>query len=202
VRRVTSVVATFVLAIASIATSASAQTAFTRWPSSVAIDAPVVRLYVDQDPFRRAPAIVEVPSNVVVADLYVSEFRSMLGASATFRRQCARIAAAHHLTVTVMPAVLADLRSNQAFTRMAFRRDGSIRADVTIGAPSALLELLPHEFEHVLEQLDGVDLASMARLRATGVHRAAAGEPFETERAIAAGRQVAREIREWRRGGV
>ncbi len=54
--------------------------------------------------------------------------------------------------------------------------------------------LIAHEFEHILEQLDGVDLPSMAARPATGVHAVASSGRFETDRAIAAGRQVEREV--------
>ncbi len=52
-------------------------------------------------------------------------------------------------------------------------------------------ELLGHEFEHLIEQLDGVDLSAMAR---GGEARRLTDGAFETERAIAAGQQVAGEV--------
>ena len=58
--------------------------------------------------------------------------------------------------------------------------------------------LIAHEFEHILEQLDGVDLRSMATRVATGVHLVPGSGHFETDRAIAAGRQVADEVRRGR----
>ena len=46
-----------------------------------------------------------------------------------------------------------------------------------------LTELIAHEFEHVLEQLDGVDLKALAR---AGEARRLADGAFETERAVTA----------------
>ena len=58
-------------------------------------------------------------------------------------------------------------------------------------------ELIAHEFEHIIEQLDGVDLAAHAAQRHTGVfaigHRR---DIFETMRAKRAGRKVVSEL--WR----
>ena len=50
---------------------------------------------------------------------------------------------------------------------------------------------LAHEFEHLIEQLDGVDLRALAK---EGEARRLPDGAFETERAIAAGQQVAGEV--------
>jgi hypothetical protein len=49
--------------------------------------------------------------------------------------------------------------------------------------------------EHVLEQIEGLDLPSLARTRRSGVHSVDAGNAagFETERARSAGMTVERE---------
>ena len=52
-------------------------------------------------------------------------------------------------------------------------------------------EFIAHEVEHILEQLDGVDLHAQA---GNGVVWKRSGGRFETERAIETGRRVAREI--------
>jgi len=54
--------------------------------------------------------------------------------------------------------------------------------------------LIAHEFEHIIEQLDGVDLPLMASRTASGVHRVPGSEHFETDRAIAAGHRVSEEV--------
>jgi hypothetical protein len=60
--------------------------------------------------------------------------------------------------------------------------------------------LIAHEFEHILEQLDEVDLPSMAARPATGVHTVPGSDHFETDRAIAAGRAVRAEVKRGRAG--
>ena len=59
-----------------------------------------------------------------------------------------------------------------------------------------LEELIAHELEHVLEQVDHVDLEAHVRSGAAWRNR---DEGFETRRAIEAGRLVAREIASARR---
>ena len=59
-------------------------------------------------------------------------------------------------------------------------------------------ELVAHELEHVVEQLDRVDLPRRATAAASGVTRGPRGalfpEYFETERARQIGRRVAGEV--------
>jgi hypothetical protein len=191
----------FSLVAASVAAGASAQSSYTRSTVRAPI-APVVHVYADDEIVLPEVLGIDLPANVTIADGYLVWARSMLLRSPTFRRQCARLAAARHLSVTVQPALLpGGGRPDQAVTRITFGPDGSIQAEVNIGSMGDPLELVPHEFEHVLEQLDGVDLVSMAGRRDTGVRGRRDGEPFETERAIAVGRQVAREVRESGRHG-
>ena len=54
-------------------------------------------------------------------------------------------------------------------------------------------ELIAHEIEHIIEQLDGVDLRAKSRLRAAGSGDVADIEAYETTRAIVTGQRVARE---------
>ncbi len=53
---------------------------------------------------------------------------------------------------------------------------------------------IAHEFEHILEQLDGQDLPVLARRQARGVWRSVDGM-IETTRATDAGRRVLAELR-------
>ena len=118
--------------------------------------------------------------------------------SPTFRRQVARLTDADGLTVTVHRLVLpptstALWRAQTLITRVG----GLVRtADVQVPAGDArmMAELIAHEFEHILEQLDGVDLKRW--VGRSGVRRVGAdreGSPIETERAHQVGRLVAGE---------
>ncbi|HJZ72563.1 MAG TPA: hypothetical protein VKE51_12550 [Vicinamibacterales bacterium] len=165
-----------------------------------AIEAPIVREYVDDQTVVAEDPVAELPRNVTIFG-YETAVRSMLRWSPTFRRQCARLAAAEYLAVQVAPALQPGLPLDHTLTRIAFKPNGRMQAHAYIGSEGDPLELLGHEFEHILEQLDGVDLPSMARRPATGVYAVRVGGPFETRRALFAGRQVAREVREHRRDG-
>lgn len=66
---------------------------------------------------------------------------------------------------------------------------------MAIGSLDDQVELIAHEIEHVIEQLDGVDLRVRATLPASGVRSRDHGDEFETTRAIRVGRMVAAEVR-------
>jgi hypothetical protein len=80
----------------------------------------------------------------------------------------------------------------RAFT-IIHRRGSVISADVHLPPTSSLTELVAHEFEHLLEQIEGLDLRRLARVKGSGVHERE-GQVFETDRAQAAGRVVAAEM--------
>ena len=152
----------------------------------------VVRVYVDEETVPRLDT-PSVPTNIVLPGSFRSTAESMLRFSPMFRRQCARIADTSGLRVVV---IMTGRPAGRAATRIVARPDGGIDAYVRIGVMGDERELLAHELEHVIEQLDGVDLVSIARHAATGVSLTPDGEGFETDRAIAVGRRVARETRE------
>lgn len=116
--------------------------------------------------------------------------------SATFRRQVIRLVRHTGLEVRLEPgqfSTFGRVRARSAITRV----DGRLRtARVEVPSGNSVLqaELVAHEFEHILEQLDGVDLAAWAGR--SGVYRVGSGDrdgPFETERARQIGRVVAAE---------
>jgi len=185
---------------ASVTAAADEQAEHARSTASVSIGAPIAHEYVDDEAGVAEDRDARLPHNVTIF-WYEIPLASMLRRSPTFRRQCARIAAAPQLQVSVVPSIVPG-DSDRTLTRLAFNRNGSVQARVTVGPERNPVESLAHEFEHILEQLDGVDLVSMAHRRATGVYATPGGERFETERALAAGRQVAREVLAHRgRGG-
>ena len=81
----------------------------------------------------------------------------------------------------------------RALTEIQRRSGGRVDAFVKVGVCAASGELIAHEIEHILEQLDGVDLPVKSRLRGSGVRRLADLQAYETTRAIVTGRRVARE---------
>lgn len=146
----------------------------------------------------RAPAdlcAMLAPGSVVPPTVRPLAERMYL-ASPTFRRQWIRI-------------VEARIRLRVSFDH-ARTADGSVeRTIVNVGALQAHIQLRPddpdlpehlaHEIEHVLEHLDGVDLAQAAAGGVRGVTRTA-GPMFETRRATVVGRIVAAELARFRAG--
>ena len=152
------------------------------------------RVYVEAEAEAvLAPAVV--PANVEIADTYHEAVRGMLDRSRTFRQQCRRIGRASDLIVRVRRWFPQErLSDGAANTTIVRRRDGMIEATVLLGEAADAVELIAHEFEHILEQLDDVDLATLGRRPNTGVYLTGVSSRFETERAIAAGRRVAAEV--------
>jgi len=136
-------------------------------------------------------------STIEVCPIYRSAVADMLRYSPTFQRQYSRLVRTPYLRVAIAPFLFGGRPADGAVTRIEHRSAG-MEADVQLGPSGDPVLLIAHEFEHILEQLDGVDLPSMATRVATGVHLVSGSGHFETDRAIAAGRQVASEVRRGR----
>jgi hypothetical protein len=137
---------------------------------------------------RRSP----LPANVELASDLGRTLGRIYDRSPAFRAQCERIASAHNLRVTVRVDTSIPSRC-RAFT-IVKRQGHDIRAEVHLPPTSGLTELVAHEFEHLLEQIEGLDLGRLARVKGSGVHvTEGPGPVFETDRAQAAGRVVALE---------
>ena len=137
-----------------------------------------------------------LPANVDMPRDLERVIRRIYARSPAFRAQCERIASADNLRVTVRIDTSIPSRC-RAFT-IVRRRGYEIYADVHLPPSSGLTELVAHEFEHVLEQIEGLDLRRLARVKGSGV-RMLEGRLFETDRAQAAGRVVAAEASDHRR---
>lgn len=157
-----------------------------------------VRAYV---PARAAHDDVRIPKNLIVGRAYEQTIEMMRTLSPTFRRQMQRIANAPHLTVTFAPDTSKGNGEMRAFTTISRSRSGDLSAVVRIKDVERAPELIAHEFEHIIEQLDGVDLGAMAAMQASGVRRCECRDTntFETVRAVSVGEQVAREMAEHNR---
>ena len=142
------------------------------------------------------PTTVAVPPNLIVPDVLKTTVGTMLRTSPTFRRQCARLANARNMVVTIgrMPTT-GDLPA-RARAVFATSPDGRRAARIEIRPADDQVELLAHELEHVIEQLDEINLRALARLPGSGVERCRGREEaYETIRAIRAGRTAADEVR-------
>jgi hypothetical protein len=117
--------------------------------------------------------------------------------SLTFRRQLIRLAEAPGLVVTVAVRPLRTSSDAAAITRFAREHGLLSRADVELGPGDTanLVELIAHELEHVLEQLDDVNLTYMAQGPGVRSHRSERGPAFDTARARQIGLCVAAEFK-------
>ena len=141
----------------------------------------------DDTPRPSMPANLEVPAG------YRELVERMLDRSPTYRRQCMRLSAARHLTVRVRSESSRGREAPRAYTQISREEDGRLIARVSLTAGSSNpAELIAHELEHIVEQLDGIDLAHRSALQGSGV-RAGRDGSFETLRAQRIGRLVARE---------
>jgi hypothetical protein len=136
-----------------------------------------------------------LPANIQADDDLRQGIEQVLRRSRTLREQCARIGSAPHVhvRVTITPRITAPLTRAQSVVR----RYASGLLFVAIELPVAstdFVELLAHEFEHVTEFIDGVDLGALARRGDTGVTRRRSDGAFESERAAAAGLAAAAEV--------
>jgi hypothetical protein len=136
---------------------------------------------------------VEPAPNLIVGSVLQALIVEMLARSPTFRRQCARLAAATNLTVLVRSDLPIGTRAG-ALTSIQMKRHGKIEAVVRVGLSHRTAELIAHEIEHIVEQLDGIDLRTKSRQPASGVRHVLDLDAYETTRAIATGLRVAREL--------
>ena len=128
--------------------------------------------------------------------MYRPLLEEMLRQSATFRRQCVRIAGEPRVKVELQVATPPRRSDIRAKTQISRKPSGHLYAFIEIYPLTDSVELIAHEIEHVIEQLDEVDLESQARLPDTGVHTISAhSHVYETARALRVGLKVTEEVR-------
>lgn len=135
-----------------------------------------------------------LPENVRIDPFLMPRIKEMLRRSASFRQQCRRLAAAPwaHVGVKLNPQLF-EAQSYRALSFIQRPQPKLIVARVTLQALSDPALWLAHELEHVLEQVDDVDVQEMAETK-RGAWRVG-HHMFETRRAIVAGETVASEVR-------
>jgi len=112
----------------------------------------------------------------------------LVDASPTFRSQWSALISATRLRLNVKLVVKPG--PDRARSMMHRYQYGLIVAEVELPFGEDV-ELLAHEFEHVREQVEGVNLSKVAQNPSAGVRDL--GYAFETERAYDVGRRVAQE---------
>jgi hypothetical protein len=123
-----------------------------------------------------------------------ARFQSMLdelwSRSPTFRQQCRRLASAKALVL--MQSVSAKETPWNAESRIGVLANGHVMARMRVRDGRESLEIIAHELEHVLERIDGINLALDSTRSGSGT--TLSGGAYETRRATAAGRRVAKEV--------
>ena len=133
-----------------------------------------------------------IPVTIATSDQIRQQVVMMIERSETFRQQCQRLDIPH-LSVQIRTDPQISERPYRARTIITRSTTGTI-AWVSLAAFGDPTEWLAHEFEHIIEQLDGVDVPQLAGLSRRDAW--CTGENmFETARAIQAGRRVLREVR-------
>src|SRR6187397_814429 len=131
-------------------------------------------------------------STLNVPAMFSRDVTHMYNRSATFRAQCDRLAQAQNIRVSIQLDVNIPL-SCRAYTIIT-RTRGMLCAEVHLPVSSAFAELIAHEFEHIIEQLEHVNLRKLSMVPGSGVRRVGF-ELFETDRAQLAGTIVSQELR-------
>lgn len=134
------------------------------------------------------------PRSVKVEANLQATIEQMRATSPTFSAQCARLDAEEKVVVL--------LRLDPTLSKVRFRARSTIKryssgllvATVSVAPASDQAEWIAHEFEHVLEVLDGGYPAEDAR-HARRSYTTAADGMIESSRAIAAGRTVLHETK-------
>jgi hypothetical protein len=126
-----------------------------------------------------------LPFNIEAGSLE-PQVLELLQRSSTFRQQCEQIAATRVLRVTLHVGIALD-PGGRGQTIIKRYEAGGIRAEVILRFGEDYFELLAHEFEHILEQVEGVSLREEVAARRAWITPSGA---FETRRAADAGVRV------------
>ena len=112
-----------------------------------------------QTPADPASCTTHLPLNIRADQSLVPIIEQALAQSATIRRQCQTIAAVPHARVDVHLRSGRLIAGARAEGRIVHYEFGAITAEIFIPICIDQIEMLAHELEHVIEQIDGVDLA-------------------------------------------
>ena len=134
----------------------------------------------------------ELPRNLRVPTNMKPMLMRMLQTSATFRRQIATLESKPAVRMTVNYGGMRGDRNYHALSTVRKHEWGAMMVETTVFVPTDLVEIISHELEHVCEQMEGVDLKLLSKLKGEGVYDL--NGHFETARAIRAGQEATREF--------
>ena len=141
---------------------------------------------------RALQAYAQTPGTIHVDQRLQPFVTHALEISETFRKQWQRITSEPLVVIYVYQGKASSNPTRRAKTDMKRYSTGLLHAVVEIPPDDDYVELLAHEFEHVIEQIERVNLRALARRGNAGVHEREDGA-FETIRAQQAGLSATRE---------
>jgi hypothetical protein len=142
------------------------------------------------------------PANIVVQLQLRAAVVRLWEGSPTFRAQVQKIA--EHPLYRVAVAVEPSLSINRSYRAQCVLRvysTGFVTARVMVPLNRQVDELIPHELEHVVEHIEGVDVKRDAHRFGGGAYDTGHGH-IETLRAVRVGRQARQELETGRREAV
>ena len=146
------------------------------------------------DTVSDASVTLSQPGNIKVDPLLQPVVDALFEKSPTLRRQWRALGATRTVRVSLISSSFlreaTNARARAAISRYA---SGAVRAVVELPPGVDITELLPHELEHVLEQVEGIDLSALAKKHALGVEQVGRGV-YETQRARRAGLMALQEV--------
>jgi hypothetical protein len=135
------------------------------------------------------------PSNIIVQPELRAAVVRLWSGSPTFRAQCLKIGERPRYRVALVLDAAISLDRNKCRAQCVMRvySSGFVIARVSLPDSRDLDELIPHEFEHVVEHIEGVDVRRDLFRHGTGTYDTGRGR-IETLRATRAGRQARAEL--------
>lgn len=134
------------------------------------------------------------PTNIVVQAELRGTVAHLWVSSPTFRKQCLKIG--EHKRYRVALVVEPQLNLNRSWRAQCVLRvysSGLVTAHVAVPVRRDVHELIPHELEHVVEHIDGINVKRDASKHGKGAYDIGGGR-IETLRAMQMGRQVRAEV--------
>src|SRR5262245_26798747 len=135
--------------------------------------------------------ISELPPNISAPAGLKNILDSMLRRSPTFRRQCKLLRDAGNVRID-LKIVVSQTCLYKAKSIVQRFGNGFVLIEVRLAAPGDYIEMIGHEFEHAVEQAQGLNLKALASTGCCKVYEVENGV-FETARALRAGHIVAGE---------
>ena len=134
------------------------------------------------------------PRNIVVQPELRPAVARLWEGSPTFRAQCLKIGeqVRYRVAVVIEPA-LSLRRGMRAQCVLKIYSTGFVTARVMVPHKREVDELIPHELEHIVEHIDGVNVKRDATRHGTGTYEVGRGH-IETTRAMRVGRQARQEL--------